>query len=177
MFHSEAAIDYTCEQDRVLRENFPQEVRSHREEVLPPELEELFEPRQLGLDEPEDDETGTARALSEREKREPFRQHRNLGHPQPSELARALRHAGARREALRFVLKEMRCSTCEARPLPLPLCPGMLPRCLRFNQCIGVDLVDLEVREIISAKALNVVCGGTGLQIVQALWNGTRLTL
>ena len=31
----------------------------------------------------------------------------------------------------------------------------MLPRCLRFNQCIGVDLVDLEVRDGTSAKALN----------------------
>ena len=48
--------------------------------------------------------------------------------------------------------------------------PGTLPRCLRFNQCIGVDLVDLEVRDGTCAKALNVVCWGTGLQIVQPLW-------
>ena len=46
----------------------------------------------------------------------------------------------------------------------------MLPRCLRFNQCIGVDLVDLEVKDGTSAKALNVVCWSTGLQIVQPLW-------
>ena len=39
-----------------------------------------------------------------------------------------------------------------------------------FNQCIGVDLVDLEVRDGTSAKALNVVCWGTGLQFVQPLW-------
>ena len=123
------------------------------------------------LAETEDDETETARSLSEREKRELFRQQRNLGHPQPSELARALRHAGARREAIRFVLKELRCPTFEARPSPLPR-PSMLTRCLRFNQCIGVDLVDLEVRDRISAKALNVVCWGPELQIVHALWNG-----
>ena len=54
-----------------------------------------------------------------------------------------------------------------ARTLPLPPRPGMLPRCLRFNQCIGVDLVDLEVRYGTSAKALNVVCWSTRLQIVQ----------
>ena len=132
-----------------------------------------FTNRDLVQEEDEDDETETARPLSEREKRELFRQHRNLGHPQPTELARALRHAGARREATRFVLKELRCPTCEARPLPLPHRPGMLPRCLRFNQCIGVDLVDLGVRDGTSAKALNVVCCGTGLQIVQPLW--TRL--
>ena len=46
----------------------------------------------------------------------------------------------------------------------------MLPRCLRLNQCIGVDLVDLEVRDGTSAKALNLVCWSNGLQIVQPLW-------
>ena len=136
--------------------------------MLPPDLAEIYEPRHLVQEEDEDDETETARPLSEREKRELFRQHRNLGHPQPTELARALRHAGARREATRLVVKELRCPTCEARPLPLPHLPGMLPRCLRFNQCIGVDLVGLEVRDGTSAEALNVDCWGTGLQIVQS---------
>ena len=144
-FQTEAAIDLACDQD---------------------DLEEIYEPRHLVQEEDEDDETETARLMSEREKRELFRQHRNLGHPQPTELARALRHAGARREAIRFDLKELRCPTCEARPLPLPHRPGMLPRCLRF----GVDLIDLEVRDGTSVKALNVVCWGTGLQIVQPLW-------
>ena len=83
----------------MLREHFPQVARCHWEEILPPELEEIYEPRHLEQEE-DDDETETARALSEREKRELFRQHRNLGHPQPTELARALRHAGARREAI-----------------------------------------------------------------------------
>ena len=66
----------------------------------------------------------------------------------------------------------MRCPTCEARPLPLPPRPGMLPRCLRLNQCIGVDLVDLEVPDGTAAKALHVVCWGTSLQIVDASCNG-----
>ena len=124
-FQTEEAIDLACDQDRVLREHFPQAARSHREEILPPDLEEIYEPRHLDQEEDEDDETETARTLSEREKRELFRQHRNRGHPQPTELARALRHAGARREAFRFVLKELRCPTCEARPLPLPPRPVM----------------------------------------------------
>ena len=47
----------------------------------------------------------------------------------------------------------------------------MLPGCLRLDQCIGVDLVDLEVRDGTSAKALNVVFGSTSHQIVQALCN------
>ena len=100
----------------MLREHFLQAARSRPEKVLPPELEKIFEPRELGVDEPEDDETETARALSERE----------AGAlpttPQPGastahRVATALRHAGARREAIRFVLKELRCPTCEARPL------------------------------------------------------------
>ena len=175
-FETEAAIDFAFDQDRVLREHFPQTARSHREDILPPDLQEIYEPRHLDQEKGEDDETETARPLSEREKRELFRQHRNLGHPQPTELASALRHAGARQEAIRFVLKELRCPTCEARPLPLPRRPGMLPRCLRFNQCLGVDLVDLEVRDGTSAKALNVVCWGTGLQIVQPLWKSYTAT-
>ena len=149
---------------------FPQTTRSHREEILPLDLEEIYEPRYLDQEEDEDDETETARPLSERGKRELFRQHRNLGHPQPTELARALRYAGAWQEAFQFVLKELRCPTCEARPPPLPLRPGMLPRCLLSNQCIGYDLIDLEVRDGTSAKALNVFCWGTGLQIVHPLW-------
>ena len=39
MLQPEAAIDYACDQDRVLREPFHQVARSQREEVLPPDLE------------------------------------------------------------------------------------------------------------------------------------------
>ena len=73
-FQTEAAIDLACDQDRVLREHFPQTARSHREEILPPDLEEVYEPRHLVQEEDEDDETETARPLSEREKRELYRQ-------------------------------------------------------------------------------------------------------
>ena len=41
----------------------------NREEILPPDLEEIYEPRHLEQEEDEDDETETARTLSEREKR------------------------------------------------------------------------------------------------------------
>ena len=43
----------------MLREHFPQVARSRREEVLPPELEEIFEPRRLG---PDEDVTGGQRS-------------------------------------------------------------------------------------------------------------------
>ena len=73
-FQTEAAIDLACDQDRVLREHFPQAARSHREEILPPGVEEIYEPRHLDQEEDEDDETETARPVSELEKRELFRQ-------------------------------------------------------------------------------------------------------
>ena len=64
-----------------------------------------------------------------------------------------------------YVVQRAKHDLCRCHPVH-----EMLPRCLRFNQCIGVDLVDLEVRVGTSAKSLNVVCWGTGLQIVQPLW-------
>ena len=54
-FQTEAAIHLECDQDRVLRGHFPQVARSHREEMLPPELEEIYEPRHLEQEEDEDD--------------------------------------------------------------------------------------------------------------------------
>ena len=159
-FQTEAAIDLACDHDRVLRDHFLQVARCHGRRYY-----HLSWKKFTSRDIWNKRKTRTTKPWA---KRELFRQHRNLGHPQPTELARALRHPGARREAVRFVLKELRCPTCEARLLPLPHRPGML-RCLPFNQCIGVDLVVLEVRDGTSARALNGVCWGTGLQIVQPL--------
>ena len=40
-FQTEAAIDFAYDQDRVLREHFPQVARSQREEILLPDLDEF----------------------------------------------------------------------------------------------------------------------------------------
>ena len=48
----------------------------------------------------------------------------------------------------------------------------MLPRCLRFNQLLGVDGVELQTRDGTKCMALNMVCHGTGLQIVIPMWDG-----
>ena len=104
-----------------------EEARAHREEVLPPDIEEIYDPQPEVTLEDEDDDHKSSQPLSDREVRELFKLHRNLGHPQPAELARGLRYAGARKEAIRFVLKKLRCPTCESRPQPLPPRPGMLP--------------------------------------------------
>ena len=54
-FQTDAAIGLACDQDRVLREHFPLVARSHRKEMLPPELEEIYELRHLEQEEDEDD--------------------------------------------------------------------------------------------------------------------------
>ena len=170
-FQTEAAIllDLACDQDQVLREHFPQVARSHREEILPLDLEEFTsrdiwgkrktrttKPRQHGRC-----QNGKNGSSSDNIVTLDIRR-------QLSWLVRyGTQEQGGKPHGL--FSKELRCPICEARRLPLPHRPGMLPRCLRFNQCSGVDLVDLEVRDGSSAKALNVVCCGTVLQIVQPL--------
>ena len=62
-FQTEAAIDLACDQDQVLREHFRQIAKSHREEILLPDLEEIYEPRHLVQEEDEDAETETARPV------------------------------------------------------------------------------------------------------------------
>ena len=144
---TEAAIDLACDQDRVLREHFPQAARSHREEILPPDLEEIYEPRNLEQEEDEDDETETARCQSGKSGSSSDNTVTWDIRSQQSWLVRyGTQEQGEKLYGLfskRYVV-------------PLPPRPGMLPRCLRFNQCIGVDLVDLEVRDGTSAKALYV---------------------
>ena len=171
MFQSEAAIDDACDQDRVLREHFLRRPGATRRKYCHLNWRR-FSSRENWV--------STNLRTTKRRQHERCRNWRSGSsshNTQPGastahRVGTALRHAGARREAIRFVPEELRCPTCEARPLTLPQRPGMLPRCSRFKRCIGIDLVDLEVRNGISARALNVVCWNNGLLVVQELWNG-----
>ena len=42
--------------------------------------------------------------------------------------------------------------------------PGALPRCLRFNQTVGVDLVEFDT-SVFKKILMNVACGGAGYQM------------
>ena len=98
--------------------------------------------------------------------------HRNLGHPTPNELGRALRHANAKRNIVRWAVKDLRCPVCESRTRPAAKRPGALPRCLKFNETVGVDLVEFDdcgFKKIL----LNVVCWGTGYQMACSFPNKT----
>ena len=114
--------------------------------------------------------------LSERQKAEVFRIHRNLGHPPPADLGRALKHAGARRNVIRWAIKELRCPTCEARIRPAARRPATLPRNMRFNEVVGVDLVEFH-EEPLNKVFINILCWGTGYQMAGVIPDKTSETV
>ena len=133
--------------------------------------------RKLGGEEfdSDSDEEDDHTAPTEKQKREIFKIHRNLGHPPPNDLGRALRHAGMKRHLVRWAVKELRCPVCEARVKPAAKRPGALPRCLKFNQVVGIDLV--EFQDVGLDKILaNMVCWGTGYQMACVIPDKTSLT-
>ena len=95
-----------------------------------------------GEDLDEDDSEEDPETITEKQQREILKIHRNLGHPTPQELGRALRNAGCKRHLVRWAVREMRCTICESRVRPSAKRPAALPRCLRFNQVIGLDLIE-----------------------------------
>eukprot|EP00439_Symbiodinium_sp_Y106_P027348 s5817_g3.t1 len=97
-------------------------------------------------------------------RREVYRLHRNLGHPNMKTFLRALRNAGIKTEVLRWVQREFRCPLCEARRKPDSHRPAHLSRQLEFNQVVGIDLFFIRRRPY-----LNVLCWGTSLQWVEVL--------
>ena len=94
---------------------------------------------------------------TEQQQREVMKIHRNLGHPEPHTLARALRNAGARRNIIRWALRDLRCAICESRERPSAKRPGALPRCLSFNKIVGVDLFEFDEFGW-QQHFLNIVC-------------------
>ena len=82
--------------------------------------------------------------LSPEEERALAKIHCNLGHAPRDIMARALKHAGAKPRVIRWCRRRFRCAVCDARPRPMPARPGMLPRCLKFNHTIGLDLFFFE---------------------------------
>ena len=80
-------------------------------------------------------------------------------------LGRALRNAGVKRNLIRWATQEMRCPVCEARVKPLARRPATLPRTLKFNQVVGVDLVELKELGL-DIVLCNCVCWGTGYQMM-----------
>ena len=101
-------------------------------------------------------------------RRELYRVHRNLGHPDQPTFLRALRHAGAKSEVLDYAKRGFRCPICIRRQRPQPQRPAHLQRVMPFNEVVGVDLIFVKRRPL-----LNCLCWGTSLQWVETLDNKT----
>ena len=101
---------------------------------------------------------------TESQKRELVKIHRTIGHPPKNDFGRALRNAGVKRNLIRWAVKELRCPVCESRVHPPAKRPGALPRSLRFNETVGVDLVEFIDNGFDKILA-NMVCWGTGFQM------------
>ncbi|CAE6964999.1 GIP [Symbiodinium sp. CCMP2592] len=102
-------------------------------------------------------------------RREVYRIHRNLGHPDTATLVRALKHAGVKPEILKWVRKKFQCPICKQKKPPAQHRPAHLAaRTMPFNEVVGVDLFFVD-RKIF----LNVVCWGTNYQIVEIIEDKT----
>ena len=97
-------------------------------------------------------------------RRELYRLHRNLGHPDIKSFVRALRHAGVRSDIIRWTKRSFSCPICESRRKPKAQRPGHLTRQMGFNEVIGMDLFFIRRQ-----PWLNIICWGTLYQWVEKI--------
>lgn len=99
--------------------------------------------------------------------------HVNLGHPSKEKFLNMLKTAGASEQTLK-VAKELKCDVCLARHPPNLHPVVNTKRAEGFNQQISMDVfdVDLSYPKVKKLKMLNILCEGTGLQMVVPLWKG-----
>ena len=91
--------------------------------------------------------------------------HENCGHPTAKDFARLLRRGNARPEIASWVAKHFKCPACESNQRPKARRPTAVPKTYRFNHVVGIDLVSKDF-EGVEYYWLNVVCWGTGYQMV-----------
>eukprot|EP00971_Amphidinium_carterae_P064697 1281900-Amphidinium_carterae.1 len=96
------------------------------------------------------------------------RLHRDLGHPPPHALARALALRGAREDVI-HAAQEFRCSACEARRNPVATPAAKLPSALSFGDEVGIDTFKVFDSQGGQLVMLNVVDHFTGFQTTRAL--------
>eukprot|EP00971_Amphidinium_carterae_P059502 1176592-Amphidinium_carterae.2 len=67
--------------------------------------------------------------------------HSNLGHPTNVQLARMLKHAGARHEVARWVRKHFSCDACKRLARPANHLPAKHPATFATNQIMSMDTI------------------------------------
>ena len=95
-------------------------------------------------------------------KRELYRIHRNLGHPDQQSFCRALKHAGVKEHIIRWVKKQFVCPICESRKKPASHPPSHLSRAVEFNHVVGVEMMFYNKKVLV-----NMLDWGTNYQIVE----------
>ena len=99
-------------------------------------------------------------------RRELYRIHRNLGHPDDQTFCRALRHAGVKVEIIKWVKRRFQCPICQRRKRPGTHRPAHLSRQLEFNSVVGIDLIFVQRYVIV-----NCLCWGTNYQLAAIVPN------
>ena len=106
-------------------------------------------------------------------RRELFRVHRNLGHPDRATFLRALKNAGVKADYLKWVRKGFECPICNQQKRPASHRPThVATRSMPFNEVVGLDLFFLDRRTF-----LNMVCWGTNFQLVELIGDKSSSTV
>eukprot|EP00971_Amphidinium_carterae_P138081 2736492-Amphidinium_carterae.1 len=92
--------------------------------------------------------------------------HENLGHPRRGDFIRTLRLGGCKKGILNWIRENYACPACKSKAIPKPVKPATVPRCYRFNEQLGVDLVLLKANNL-QAWYLNMVDRGTNYQVLE----------
>lgn len=106
-------------------------------------------------------------AITPEEKKAVEKLHRNLGHPQTSEMVRFMRAARVRGEIVKWYAKEFNCTVCEARAKPKIARPAAMPRSFQPNKVIGIDLIYIPEVGGGTFPAVSIVDWGTNYQMVE----------
>ena len=108
-------------------------------------------------------------AITPEEKSAVEKLHKNMGHPQTSEMVRFMRAARVRGEIVKWYAREFRCPTCEARAKPKVARPAAVPRSFQPNKVIGVDLIYIPEVGGGTFPAVSIVDWGTNYQMVERI--------
>ena len=96
------------------------------------------------------------------------RAHEGLGHPGNDRLARILKSAGARKEAVDYA-KQLQCAVCDQHRKTRAPRQAAPPRELHVNSIVGADTVYLPTWDKKTRPALNIVCWASRFQLVVPL--------
>ena len=89
-------------------------------------------------------------------RRELYRVHRNLGHPNLARFLRALKHAGAKTEVLEWTKSSFKCPICEQNQKKSSYRPAHLQRSLNFI-FFTISRFDVLLKRMFNLHVLEVV--------------------